>query len=136
MPKANLQAKRVYYPADDEVKNFKRACKIPNKSKGRKCIVPGSVVIILSGRFRGRRVVTLKTLPSGLLLVTGPYKINGVPLKRVNPAYVLPTSSKLNVSNVDVKMVDDAWFKKSKAVKGKAGEDAFFADNKEVIYLT
>merc|ERR1740139_712698 len=102
MPKVTLQSKRVYYPGDDEVKNFTRKCKSPNAPKGRKCIVPGSIVVLLSGRFRGKRVVCLKTLPSGLLLVTGPYKLNGVPLKRVTPAYVLPTSSKLNVSNVNV----------------------------------
>merc|ERR1712134_108697 len=119
MPKADLHAKRVYYPADDCVKNFKRKCKTPNPTKGRKCIVPGSVVILLSGRFRGKRVVCLKNLDSGLLLVTGPYKLNGVPLKRVNAAYVLPTSSKLNVGNVDVKSVDDAWFAKSKAKGAK-----------------
>merc|ERR1711920_297959 len=94
MPKADLHAKRVYYPADDCVKNFVRKCKTPNKAKGRACIVPGSVVILLSGRFRGRRVVVLRRLDSGLLLVTGPYRLNGVPLKRVNAAYVLPTSSK------------------------------------------
>merc|ERR1712036_123894 len=96
--KSRLHAKRVYYPADDNVVNFKRKCKTPNPTKGRKCIVPGSVVILLSGRFRGKRVVCLKTLDSGLLLVSGPYKINGVPLKRVNAAYCIPTSSKLNVS--------------------------------------
>merc|ERR1711990_1054574 len=120
------------YPADDAVVNFKRACKTPNPPKGRKCIVPGRVVILLSGRFRGRRVVALKTLPSGLLLVTGPYRLNGVPLKRVNPAYCIPTSSKLDVSKVDVSKVDDAWFAKDKVKAGNKGEDAFFADNQKV----
>merc|ERR1712087_581447 len=132
MPKVNLSGKKVYYPADDEVKNFVRKCKTPNKTKGRKCIVPGSVVILLSGRFRGRRTVVLKTLDSGLLLVTGPYKLNGVPLKRVNAAYCIPTSSKLNVANVDVSKIDDAWFAKDKVKAGNKGEDAFFADNQKV----
>merc|ERR1712125_223231 len=104
---------RVYYPADDTVANFVRKCKTPNKTKGRKCCEPGRVVILLSGRFRGRRVVVLKSLPSGLLLVTGPYKLNGVPLKRVNAAYVIPTSTKLNVSNVDVSKVTDDYFARS-----------------------
>merc|ERR1712054_232778 len=126
MPKADLHAKRVYYPADDCVKNFKRKCKTPNPTKGRKCIVPGSVVILLSGRFRGKRVVVLKTLDSGLLLVTGPYKVNGVPLKRVNAAYVIPTSTKLNVSGANVSSVNDAFFAKSATKNQKTDESAFF----------
>merc|ERR1711972_1284529 len=132
MPKVSLSGKRVYYPADDEVSHFVRKCKTPKPSKGRKCIVPGSVVILLSGRFRGRRVVCLKTLESGLLLVSGPYKCNGVPLKRVNAAYVIPTSSKLNVSNVDVSKVDDKFFGKSKAKAGKKDENAFFDTKAEL----
>merc|ERR1711982_11892 len=132
MPKVNLSGKRVYYPADDEVKNFVRKCKTTNATKGRKCIVPGSVVILLSGRFRGKRVVCLKTLGSGLLLVSGPYKINGVPLKRVNAAYVIPTSTKLNVSGVDVSKVDDSFFGKTKARTAKNTEDQFFGNNAEL----
>jgi large subunit ribosomal protein L6e len=67
----------------------------------------------LSGRHRGRRVVVLKALSSGNLLVTGPYAINGVPLKRVNPAYVISTSTKVSLDGVNAN-VDDAWFKRQR----------------------
>ena len=71
-----------WYPAED-VKRQVRTKKTATP-KLRKSIEAGRVVILLSGRFRGKRVVVLKQLKSGLLLVTGPHKVNGVPLKRVN----------------------------------------------------
>ena len=79
----------------------------------------------MAGRFRGKRVVCLKALDSGLLLVSGPYKINGVPLRRVNAAYVIATSTKIDVSSVDVKSIDDKYFSRASDAK-KEGEDEFF----------
>merc|ERR1711976_227089 len=92
-----------FYPTDAERRRFKTTG--AGKSyratqKLREGIVPGSILILVAGRHRGKRVVFLKQLESGLLLVTGPFKINGVPLRRVNQAYVIPTSTRVSLNNV------------------------------------
>ncbi|CAI0374257.1 unnamed protein product, partial [Linum tenue] len=98
-----------FYPADD-IK-----MPLPNKRKAkptklRASITPGTVLILLAGRFKGKRVVFLKQLTSGLLLVTGPFKVNGVPLRR---------------------KFDDKYFAKAAEKKNKKGEGEFFEADKE-----
>ena len=124
-----LLFKKNWYPVSNLKAHFKRACKAPKASHITAPLTPGQVVIILSGRFRGRRVVFLKKLESNLLLVTGPYKYNGVPLKRVNAAYVLPTNTKLKINEDVAKNVNDKVFDRVKIERKK--EEDFFEDNEK-----
>ena len=116
-------ATKLFYPGDDEKVHFKRPNRKPKAAALRKSITPGTVLIILAGRFKGRRVVFLKQLQSGLLLVTGPYKVNGVPLRRVNQAYVIATSTKVPLDGVDASKIDDAFFARKATARVQANKD-------------
>merc|ERR1711924_574980 len=70
--------------------------------------------ILLAGRFRGKRVIFLKQLEGGLMLVTGPHAVNGVPLRRVNQAYVIATKTKVSLAGLKTDAVTDAFFAREK----------------------
>jgi len=59
-----------FYPAEHISKPL-RSHKIQHPTRLRPSLTPGTVVILLAGRFKGKRVVFLKQLKSGLILVTG-----------------------------------------------------------------
>ncbi|KAJ3207366.1 hypothetical protein HDU83_005307 [Entophlyctis luteolus] len=122
----SLKKADKYYPAED-VKVPKKSKKVSRPPTVRASITPGTVLILVAGRFAGKRVVFLKALESGLLLVSGPFKINGVPLRRVNQAYVIATSAKVDISTVTIpEHINDAYFKFTKEDKPKATDAALF----------
>merc|ERR1712118_236154 len=88
-------------------------------SKSKASLTWGTVCILLAGRYRGKRVIFLKQLEGGLMGVTGPHGVNGVPLRRVNQAYVIATKTKVSLTGVKTDAVKDAFFARE---KGKEGE--------------
>merc|ERR1711871_233005 len=123
-----------YYPAEDVKKKLGNHHNTTKQTKPRKNITEGSVLILLAGRYKGQRVVFLKQLESGLLLITGPYKVNGVPLRRVPQSYVIGTSTKVDVSGVKLPGdVNDAFFKKPRTQKKKDDELIYEKEKESTI---
>ncbi|KAI9727537.1 MAG: hypothetical protein M1828_006479 [Chrysothrix sp. TS-e1954] len=90
----------------------------------------------LAGRFRGKRVILLSPLTNGTLLITGPFKANGVPLRRVNARYVIATSQRISLPNVDASIIKKAsepsYFTKDKPEAGKS-EEGFFKQGEKPV---
>lgn len=101
-------------------------------SCARSSCTPGTVAIILAGRFRGRRAVILKQLDeNGPLVVTGPMKYNGVPIRRIDSRYVIATSTKIDISSVDTTSIVKDLFKRPETKKPVKSESNFMGDLKK-----
>merc|ERR1711976_604072 len=80
----------------------------------RSSLTPGRIAVVLAGVHKGKRVVVLKQLASGLVLITGPMKVNGCPVRRINQIYLLATSESINVSGVKVpETINDEYFRRA-----------------------
>ena len=56
---------------------------------------------------------------SGLLLVTGPYSVNGVPLRRAHQKSVISTTTQIEVTIEIPDFITDAYFSEPKKSKQK-----------------
>ncbi|XP_037092070.1 60S ribosomal protein L6-like [Pollicipes pollicipes] len=112
----------------------------PKQLKLKKNLSAGAVCIILAGSHKGKRVVFLKQMPSGTCLVTGPYKLNGCPVRRVPQHLMVTTSLKIDISGVKVPAnMDDKYFSKKKAPKSaakKTKDGDIFEEVKQKYELT
>merc|ERR1739847_136445 len=135
-PAATGKAQR-FYPTDSERRRFKTTGAGKSYTATQKLkagIVPGSILILVAGRHRGKRVVFLKQLESGLLLVTGPFKINGVPMRRVNQKYVIATSTKLDFNTAIPDRVNDEYFSRIELNAHEGQNEGEIFQTKKAVY--
>jgi len=103
-----------------------------HKRSLRPTLTPGKICILLAGAHKGKRVIVLKQLASGLVLINGPLKLNGCPMRRVNQNYLLATGTSVDVSAVNVpENVNDDYFRHAKPEKVKKGDGDIFTTKKE-----
>lgn len=128
-----LKKSKAYYPTKARVQSRPSKNTFSRHVRNtRKNLKPGRVVILLAGRHAGKRVVLLKVLKSGLLLVNGPFYINSCPLRRISQRYVMATSTLINLgAKYEVPAhINDTYFKRAEK-KQRRGEGDIFAAKKE-----
>ena len=84
---------------------------------GNSHIKKGSIVILLSSNLQGKKAIILNTTKLELFVISGMYRLNGIPIRRVNPRYILPTDIQIDIDDINTTIFNDEYFialKKSK----------------------
>jgi len=128
----NVYKGSKWYPTERTSRKIGRK-RTFSETKLRKSLVPGTILISVQGKFAGKRVVLLGSLPSGMLVVSGPFKLNGVPLRRMHPKRVIASSTKIDLGEWTLPTdISDALFRKPKNQKKEKKSAAdFFDKNKK-----
>lgn len=128
-----LRKSKAHYPTKALIRQRRAKSLFKNhKRNTRKNLIPGKVLILIAGRHQGKRVVLLKVLASGLLLVNGPLKLNGCPIRRISQRYVICTRTKLNLKKVKIpEHINDTYFKRPTKKRSRRTEGEIFVKKEE-----
>ncbi|ABW98320.1 rpl6B (nucleomorph) [Hemiselmis andersenii] len=91
----------------------KRTKTLKNKRliiKTKKKFKIGSIIILLGSKFQGKKAVLLKITKKGLLIISGPFSVNGISLRRINPRYAVPTEIGIGLNNLQLGFLNDDYF--------------------------
>ena len=94
-------------------------------------LIRGQIVIIIPGWFRGRHLVYLKKIGIESLFSHWTFKYDGVPLKKIDAAYVLTTNIK---SNDDVNIAVKKALNEITMIK-ECLRNRFALKNKDKLHL-
>jgi large subunit ribosomal protein L6e len=84
------------------------------------CPKKGTILIFLHPlRYHGKKGILLNITSSGNLVITGPCQINGIPLQKIHPNYLIATGKQLNLMNLNFRIFTDSYFKTICKIKKK-----------------
>lgn len=71
-----------------------------------------------------------------ILHISGPFHLNGCPLRRINQIYTIATKTKLDISGVKLpERLNDKYFNRKQLKKPRHTEGEIFDTKKEVCSL-
>lgn len=68
-----------------------------------------------------------------MFVLAGPFKLNQVPLRRINAAYVIATQTKVDISNVKTpEHINDEYFRRINLKERRGQKSDIFKDGNQV----